>query len=159
MATPDLSPKDLQHLRLGRLRGYDRAAIDELFERLAASYQNVCQEREALLSRVEEIETELAEYREVKHRLSRTLILADRAVEGVRSDAHVRAETILEEARREAQEIVEDAHLEQQRAQAEVERLRQLEIEIHAGYRAFLLTALELLDKSESTVAPATPDR
>ncbi len=156
VTTRDLSPEDLQHLKLGRLRGYDRAAIDELFERLAASYEHVCQEREALRSRVEEIETELAEYRQLKHRLSKTLIVADRAAEGLRSDAHIRAEVILEAARTEAQEIVADAHREQGRARAEVERLRALETEIHAGYRAFLLTAFELLDKDEANVVQPT---
>lgn len=122
------------------------------------SDEEVSREREALGADVEAAAAELLEYRELKHRLSQTLMAASRAADELRSQVREETNAILEEARTKAEEIVGGSRRELDRLQAEVRRLQGLETEMHSGYRAFLLAALELLDKGDDIEWPESEE-
>jgi cell division initiation protein len=145
-----LSPVEIRHVDLPRrLRGYDRDAVDELLAQIAASFEDVWRERADLHDRVEQLEGELARAREMEELLRNTLVSAERAAEELRGQARREAELTAEEARATAREIVTTAEHERERVRAETRRLRSLESEMRAGYRAFLIDALDRLERDE----------
>ena len=78
--------------------------------------------------------------------LRNSLVSAERAADELRAQAGSEADVILEEARVRAREIVANAEVDRERVLAEVRRLRTLETEVRADYRAFLLAALDRLE-------------
>jgi cell division initiation protein len=176
-----LDPDDLARIRIPRrLRGYDPGEIDYLLERLQASYAEVTLERDKLRERIEAVERELDEGRALRERVSDALVDAERAAEEVRTEAQreaaatlakateeaeqtrTRAEEQADQTRTRAEEEAEAtlarAAAERSQVENEVERLRMVESEMHAGYRAFLLSALQLLDGVQAD-ATGEPDR
>jgi cell division initiation protein len=149
-----VTPGQVQHHELkSRLGAYDRDSVDELLGHVASSYQEVWRERDALRSRVEELEAESARYQELERLLRDTLVTGQRAAEEVKSEAQQQAEAILEDARAKADEILTDAQRERERVTAEISRLRSVEHDAQERVRGILVGALEALGNG----APEAP--
>ncbi|MBA2537847.1 MAG: DivIVA domain-containing protein [Actinobacteria bacterium] len=142
-----LTPVEIRHVKLGkRPLGYERKAVDRLLEDVTRSFEFVWRERADVRDEIERLEGELARYKELEVLLRNSLVAAERAAEDVRVQARREADVILEEARVRAREIAGGASDERERVKAEIRRLRSLETEVRAGYRAFLLTGLDRLE-------------
>jgi cell division initiation protein len=142
-----LTPVEIRHVQLPRRAfGYGRAAVDRLLEEVQRSFEDVWRDRADLRDEVDRLEGEVARYREVDVLLRNSLVAAERAADELRAQAGKEAAVILEEARVRAREIAAEAEGERERIRAEIRRLKALEGEVRAGYRAFLLTALDRLD-------------
>jgi cell division initiation protein len=142
-----LTPVEIRHVKLGRrLFGYDRKATDRLLEEIVASFEQVWRERADLRDEIEELEGELTSQKEIEGALRNTLLSAERMADDVRGQARREADVIVSEARATARDIVSGAENERERIQTEIRRLRTLEVDVRAEYRAFLVAALDRLE-------------
>ena len=142
-----LTPVEIRHVKLGRrLGGYDRRATDALLVRIAESFEDVWRERADLRDEIERLEGELARFRELEVLLRNTLVSAERSADELRAQAHREADVILDEARVRAREIAGGAESERERVRADIRRLKNVEAQMRAEYRAFLATALDRLE-------------
>jgi len=139
-----LTPVEIRHLKPPRatFRGYRAGPTDKLLEEIAASFEDVWRERADLADKVEQLETDLVRFRELESLLRTTLVSAESASAQLRDQARREAELILSEAHAEAREI-------QRRALAENERLAQESRKL----RAQLIDALSALDEPEAAAA------
>ncbi|HYM63859.1 MAG TPA: DivIVA domain-containing protein [Gaiellaceae bacterium] len=151
-----LTPVEIRHVKLGRrLGGYDRRATETLLEKIAESFEDVWRERADLRDEIERLEGELARFRELEVLLRNTLVSAERSADELRAQAHREADVILDEARVKAREIGGGAESERERVRAEIRRLKTVEAQMRAEYRAFLVTALDRLEgDTEEREAP-----
>lgn len=146
------------------VRGYAREEIDRLLAAVAEGYEEVWRERDDLRGevaelraraseggdsrgRIEQLEAELAGYRQLEQRLRNTLLAADGAAEKLKSQARRESEAMLKKARLRAERIVSDAIREHEVRKAEIRRLEHLEHEVRAGYRNFLAATMERLQR------------
>jgi len=147
-----LTPVEIRHMSPPRttFRGYRVAATDKLLEDIAASFEDVWRERADLADKVEQLETDLVRFRELESLLRTTLVSAEQASAQMRDQARREAELILVEAHAEAREI-------QRRSLAENERLAHESRRL----RAQLIDALSALDEAEpeaeAQAEPASP--
>ena len=151
-----LTPVEIRHVKLGRrLGGYDRPATDALLVRIAESFEDVWRERADLRDEIERLEGELARFRELEVLLRNTLVSAERSADELRAQAHREADVILDEARVKARELGGGAENERERVRADIRRLKTVETQMRAEYRAFLVTALDRLEgDTEEREAP-----
>jgi cell division initiation protein len=138
-----LTPVEIRHLELHRswLRGYRKGTVDRLLSEIADSFEEVWRERADLADRLDELEAEASKHRELEALLRSTLVSAERA-----------AHDMKEQARRESDLIVQEAHAEGRRLMREMAAEKQRLEEDARRIRAMLRTALELVD--EKPVAP-----
>ena len=155
-----LAPVEIRHVHLPRRAlGYRRGAVDQLLGEIQESFEDVWRDRADLRDEVERLEGELARYKELDVLLRNSLVSAERAADELRAQAGKESDLIVEEARLRAREMTADAEAERERVRAEVRRLRSLETDLRADYRAFLLGALDRLESEtaerESAETPA----
>jgi cell division initiation protein len=142
-----LTPVEIRHVKPGRrLLGYDRETIDRLLDDVVSSFEQVWRERADLRDEMEEVQAELARQKEIEVTLRNTLLSAERMADDVRGHARREADVIVSEARSTARDIVSSAENERERIQTEIRRLRTVEIDVRADYRAFLMAALDRLE-------------
>jgi cell division initiation protein len=142
-----LTPVEIRHVKLGRrLFGYDRKATDRLLEEIVSSFEQVWRERADLRDEIEELGGELTRQKEIEGALRNTLLSAERMADDLRGQARREADVIVAEARSTARDIVSGAENERERIQSEIRRLRTLEVDVRAEYRAFLVAALDRLE-------------
>ncbi len=121
-----LTPVEIRHLTPQRalFRGYRVDATDTLFEEIAVSFEDVWRERADLADKVEQLETDLVRFRELESLLRTTLVSAEHASAQTRDQARREAELILSEAHAESREIQRRAIAENDRLEQESRRLR-----------------------------------
>jgi cell division septum initiation protein DivIVA len=91
--------------------GYGREATERVFASLAASYEKLWNERDALLERVAKLEVELGRMREREPLLADVLVAAQRTARSTIEEARREAEALIEQARREAEDIRRIVHM------------------------------------------------
>jgi cell division initiation protein len=142
-----LTPVEIRHVRLGRRPlGYGRPSVDRLLDEIASSYEDVWRDRADLRDEIDRLEDELRRQREIEDALRNTLLSAERMADELRARAHDEADLIVAEARAKAREIAAAAESNEQRVRDEIRRLRMLETDFRAEFRAFLTSALERLE-------------
>ena len=133
-----LTPVELRHVKFGRgVFGYRRSAVDRAVDEVRASFEEVWRERADLADRIEQLEHELVRYRELEALLRGTLVSAERAAHELRDNAKREAELILSEAHAESRAITRAAAADRERLLADSLRIRGL-----------LRTALEVLSEA-----------
>lgn len=131
-----LTPVEIRHVELHRtfLRGYRRAAVDELLNEIADSFEEVWRERADLADRLEELESEAEKHRELESLLRSTLVSAERAAQDMKEQARRESDLIVQEAHAEGRRVTREAAAEKRRLEEDTRKIR-----------ALLRTALEAL--------------
>jgi len=143
-----LTPVEIRHMTPGTgLFGYKRAAMDRLLDEIAASFEDVWRERADLADKIEQLETDLVRYRELEALLRTTLVSAERASAELKEQARREADLILGEAHAEARAVQRTARTENERLTTESRRLR-------AQLRAALAAIEEVEDAWPAVEAP-----
>src|SRR5438309_11398170 len=105
-----LTPVEIRHVQVGRaMLGYKREQVDKLLADIAASFEDVWRERADLADKVEQLETDIVRYKEIESLLRETLISAERAASQLKEQARREADLILTEAHTEARKVRRDA--------------------------------------------------
>jgi cell division initiation protein len=131
-----LTPVEIRHLSPGTgFLGYSRGQTDRLFAEIAESFEDVWRERADLADKIEQLETDLVRYRELETLLRTTLVSAERAATELKDQARREADLILSEAHAEVRAVQRNAIAENERLVTDTRRLR-----------AQLRAALETID-------------
>ena len=145
-----LTPVEIRHLQPSRgLFGYSRPAVDRLLAEIADSFEDVWRERADMADRVEALDTELKRHKELESLLRTTLVSAERSTAELKEQARREADQIVSEAHAEARAVTRRASGERERLQGDLRRVKAL-------MRAALATVNESDDDEAS--APETKD-
>jgi cell division initiation protein len=121
------TPVELRHVKIGRaLFGYKRDETERLLDEIADSFEDVWRDRGELADKVEELEKDLAEYKQREHLLTQTLVAAERSAAEARDAARRDAELIVNEAHQEARSVARAAQGERDRLVREAHRIETL---------------------------------
>ena len=138
-----LTPVEIRHLKPAKsvVGGYQRTAVDALLEEIVASFEDVWRERADLADKVEALEADLVRYKELESLLRTTLVSAERAASDLKEQARREADVILAEAHGEAREVQRRALSENQRLVLETRLLKEK-----------LRTVLAVVEEAEDTL-------
>ena len=142
------TPVEVRHIRLKRaLFGYRRGMVDRTLTDVADSFEDVYRERGELADKVESLETELVRHRELETLLRTTLMSAEKAAHELKDQARREAQLILEEAHAVARAITREAVAERERLETNARRVRTL-----------LTVALDAIEDAQMADGEDTPE-
>jgi cell division initiation protein len=137
-----LTPVEIRHLSPPKsFRGYDRPHVDQLLAEIATSFEDVWRERADLADKVEQLEQDLVRYKELEALLRETLVSAERAASDLKEQARREADVILTEAHAEARSVKRRAMNENERLVLETRMLKEK-----------LRTVLAVVEEAEDTL-------
>jgi cell division initiation protein len=140
-----ITPVELHHLRLKRgLLGYRRGPVDELILEIAESFEEVWRQRADYADRIEQLEGELSRHRDLESLLRTTLVSAERSAHELKDQAKREAELVVGEAHAEARSVTRAAAAERERLLAEARKVR-----------ALLEAALDAVDDADADAKAA----
>ena len=143
-----LTPVEVRHLELRRgLFGYRRSSVEKAIDDVADSFETVWRERSQLVERVEELETEVTRHVELEGLLRSTLVSAERAAQDMKEQARREADVIVQEASAEGRRLVRDGIAEKEQLLAETHRIRTM-----------LRAALEIVSDGANEAAEAAEE-
>ena len=122
-----ITPVELHHIRLKRgLLGYRRRPVDELIVEIADSFEEVWRQRADFADRIEQLEGELSRHRDLESLLRTTLVSAEKSAHELKDQAKREAELVVGEAHAEARAVTRAAAAERERLLAEARKVRAL---------------------------------
>jgi cell division initiation protein len=122
-----ITPVELHHIRLKRgLLGYRRGPVDELIAEIADSFEEVWRQRADFADRIEQLEGELSRHRDLESLLRTTLVSAEKSAHELKDQAKREAELVVGEAHAEAREVTRAAAAERERLLADARKVRAL---------------------------------
>jgi len=122
-----ITPVELHHIRLKRgLLGYRRGPVDELIVEIADSFEEVWRQRADFADRIEQLEGELSRHRDLESLLRTTLVSAEKSAHELKDQAKREAELVVGEAHAEAREVTRAAAAERERLLADARKVRAL---------------------------------
>ena len=137
-----LTPVEIRHLAPPKaFRGYDRPHVDRLLAEIATSFEDVWRERADLADKVEQLEQDIVRYKELEALLRETLVSAERAASELKEQARREADIILSEAHAEARAVKRRAMSENERLVLETRMLKEK-----------LRAALSVVEQAEDTL-------
>jgi cell division initiation protein len=140
-----ITPVELHHIGLKRgLLGYRRGPVDELILEIADSFEEVWRQRADYADRIEHLEGELSRHRDLESLLRTTLVSAERSAHELKDQAKREAELVVGEAHAEAREVTRAAAAERERLLAEARKVR-----------ALLEAALDAVDDADADAQAA----
>jgi len=134
-----LSPVEVRHVNLGQsFFGYSKGAVDTLLDEVVQSFEETWRERGELQDKLEQMENDIARYRDLETLLRKTLVSAERSALELKDQARREAEIVMTEAHSEARLIKQAALAEREHLRGEASRIRRL-----------LRSALAIVDDGE----------
>lgn len=137
-----------QEFRKG-LRGYDPHEVRSFLEMVSNEIENLMRENAGLSEKVKDLDAKIEDYRRMEKILQDTLTTTQRATEELREGAKKEAETIIANARVEAQRFLREAQTELARVKEETKMVEHQKLLLVSEFRGLLESYLRLLERLE----------
>ena len=129
--------------------GYNKGEVNTFVQSVTTEYEGML---ESLKSRDQEIETlknELTRYKNIENTLNRAILLAEESSQNIKKTAFDESRAIIEDAKRNASRIINNALIKAERVENEAESLKRQFAIYKKRYRNILENALDEVDRLE----------
>ena len=142
-----LTPLDIENKKFSKqmMSGYSVDEVDEFLDEITADYEKLYKESAEAKNKIEDMQEDMAKYKNIENTLNNTLIMAQTAADDVKNLAKQQAEAILSEAQANAKQAVAELEQEIVIKQKELEELQKQFDVYKAKMESLLISQLELL--------------
>ena len=142
-----LTPLDIENKKFSKqmMSGYSVDEVDEFLDEITADYEKLYKESAEAKNKIEDMQEDMAKYKNIENTLNNTLIMAQTAADDVKNLAKQQAEAILSEAQANAKQAVSELEQEIVIKQKELEELQKQFDVYKAKMESLLISQLELL--------------
>ena len=142
-----LTPLDIENKKFSKqmMSGYSVDEVDEFLDEITADYEKLYKESAEAKNKIEDMQEDMAKYKNIENTLNNTLIMAQTAADDVKNLAKQQAEAILNEAQANAKQAVTELEQEIALKQKELEDLQKQFDVYKAKMESLLISQLELL--------------
>ena len=142
-----LTPLDIENKKFSKqmMSGYSVDEVDEFLDEITADYEKLYKESAEAKNKIEDMQEDMAKYKNIENTLNNTLIMAQTAADDVKNLAKQQAEAILSEAQANAKQAVTELEQEIALKQKELEELQKQFDVYKAKMESLLISQLELL--------------
>ena len=142
-----LTPLDIENKKFSKqmMSGYSVDEVDEFLDEITADYEKLYKESAEAKNKIEDMQEDMAKYKNIENTLNNTLIMAQTAADDVKNLAKQQAEAILNEAQANAKQAVAELEQDIVIKQKELEDLQKQFDVYKAKMESLLISQLELL--------------
>ena len=142
-----LTPLDIENKKFSKqmMSVYSVDEVDEFLDEITADYEKLYKESAEAKNKIEDMQEDMAKYKNIENTLNNTLIMAQTAADDVKNLAKQQAEAILNEAQANAKQAVVELEQEIAMKQKELEDLQKQFDVYKAKMESLLISQLELL--------------
>lgn len=134
-----LTPLDIHHKEFHHaLRGYSEEEVDTFLDEVADEFERLFKENIDISEKLEAASAKVRDYQSMEVTLNNTMVSAQRSAEQIVAGANEDASTVLRDAEAKAKELIHAALTEKQKVQGELVRIKQVEEDFRARFRALL---------------------
>lgn len=151
--TPRLTPLDIHNKEFTKsFRGYNENEVDEFLDLIVAELEGIIRENEDLHANIAGLEARIGHYKGLEETLKNAIVLAQKAADQIKQSAAKKADSIIDDARREADITKQQAEALLQKTYEDLETQRQKAMRFKTEMRTLLQSTLEMLDDNVDSI-------
>lgn len=131
------------------LRGYDPHEVRAFLEMVSSELESLLRENAGLQEKVKDLDSKIEDYHRMEKILQDTLTTTQKATDELKNGAKKESETIIANARVEAQRFLKEAQSELARMKEETKMVEHQKLLLVSEFRGLLESYLRLLERLE----------
>ncbi len=131
------------------LRGYDPHEVRSFLEMVSTELESLLRENAGLNEKVKDMDAKIEDYRRMEKILQDTLTTTQKAADELKNGAKKEAETIIANARVEAQKFLREAQTDLARTKEETKMIEHQKLLLVSEFRGLLESYMRLLERLE----------
>lgn len=148
-----ITPMEINNKEFKRsFRGYDIDDVDDFMESIVEDYEKLYKENSALRDKLGTVTEKLDHFTKIEATLQNTLVLAQGAADQAKSNSQKESELIIKNANETAQKMIDQAHTEVVRINAQYEKIKQEFSLFKSRYKSFIQTQLDLISDMDAVI-------
>jgi cell division initiation protein len=145
-----ITPLDIRKQEFRKsFKGYDKNEVDIFLEMLAKEIENIVRDNKRMAEQLKELDSKIEDYKRMEKTLQDTLTSTQKTTDEIRRNARKEAEMILQKAKLQASEIIENAASKVKDLQSQISALRSQKDGFVIQLRSFLSSQLKMLEEVE----------
>ena len=124
-------------------RGYNKREVNQVIAAVTKEYESMLNRLKAQDLEIERLKENLTKYKNIEHALNKTILVAEDTSHQIKRMAREESKGILEEAKRNASKITNDALLKAKKYEEEAENLRNRIIAFKRKFRQAIEAEVE----------------
>lgn len=128
------------------IQGYKKEEVNDFVKEVTKEYESMLQKLKNSCEIIETLKKELKHYKEIEATLNRAILIAEESTSNIKKAAYDESKVIVEDARRNATKVINNALQKAERIESEAESLRR---KVAVYKRRFRTLVEEQLDEVE----------
>ena len=134
------------------IQGYNKEEVNNFVKEVIVEYENMLVKLKKSYQYSEELKKELKHYKDIESTLNRAILVAEESTSNIKKAAYDESKTILEDARRNATKVINNALVKAERIETEAESLRRKVIVYKSRFRALVEDQLDEMENFDDKV-------
>lgn len=130
-------------------RGYDKEEVKKYLDKVIKEYERLLNEKKIVDEKVNDLSKQLEKYEQLESTLNRALFSAENASDEIKRVARLEAEGLINEAKRNANRIINDALIKAEMANDDADRLKRNVTLLKKRLRAIIEGQLEVIEEMD----------
>jgi len=128
------------------LIGYDKAEVNAFVNEVTKEYESMLNKLKQKDAEINALNEKVSKYENLESTLNKTILAAEEVSNNMRSVARSESKSILDEARKNASRILNEALIRAEKAQADADMLRRRVINFKHRFRQAVENELDMID-------------
>ena len=133
-------------------QGYNKEEVNNFVKEVIVEYENMLVKLKKSYQYSEELKKELKHYKDIESTLNRAILVAEESTSNIKKAAYDESKTILEDARRNATKVINNALVKAERIESEAESLRRKVMVYKRRFRALVEDQLDEMENFDDKV-------
>ena len=140
-------------------RGYDKIQVQDCLDEIIKNYEALIIKSKKTEEENRKLVEQIAYYQRIEDTMNRAIYTAEEAGNQIKNSARKEAQTLVEEARHNANRIINDALLKAERARNHADQLRRNTEVLKRRLRQIIQNQLEVIDEIDNVDFSEVDDR
>ncbi len=106
------------------IQGYKKEEVNDFVKEVTTEYENMLKKLKSSCEIIESLRKELKHYKDIEATLNRAILVAEESTSNIKKAAYDESKVIIEDAKRNATKVINNALIKAERIESEAESLR-----------------------------------
>lgn len=134
------------------IQGYKKEEVNDFVKEVTTEYESMLKKLKNSCEIIESLQKELKHYKDIESTLNRAILVAEESTSNIKKAAYDESKVIIEDAKRNATKVINNALAKAERIEADAESLRRKVSVFKRRFRALVEDQLDSIEQFDDRV-------
>ena len=134
------------------IQGYKKEEVNDFVKEVTTEYESMLKKLKNSCEIIESLQKELKHYKDIESTLNRAILVAEESTSNIKKAAYDESKVIIEDARRNATKVINNALSKAERIESEAETLRRKIVVYKRRFRSLVEDQLDEIDQFDERI-------